>query len=306
MSAATIRTVSHTAACNCTVGTTSRRAARTRTAIRRRSLAAALLGVSLVACDARQLPESTAREAVELRVMTYNIFAGKDESLQPNLDRVAALLDSLSVDVALLQEVDRNTERSGNVDQPGELERLTGMTAVLGRMLHYQGGEFGVAVLSRLPIVSTEVVPLNVEPPEQRADGGTSPRVALHVVVETAAGPVHVLNTHLHAASVGTLRRQELVGLMAWARNRIPPGAHLILGGDLNTRPDSDEIAALGLALRDVWDECGSGDGFTFPASRPDRRIDYLFIRSGDCIVAEVPASLASDHRPMLVTVGLR
>lgn len=214
-------------------------------------------------------------------------------------------LDSLSVDVALLQEIDRNTERSGLVDQPGELERLTGMTAVMGRMMPYQGGDFGVAVLSRIPVVASEVIPLLVEPPGQRADGGTWPRVALHVIVETEAGPLHVLNTHLHAAATGTLRRQELVGLMALAHNTIPPDAFLILGGDLNTRPGTDEIAALGLALRDTWIECGSGEGFTFPASKPDRRIDYLFIRSGSCIQAEVPASVASDHRPVFLTLGL-
>lgn len=261
---------------------------------------------ALAGCSAQPGPEAAAPDAVNVRVMTFNIFAGKDESLQPNLERIAVLLDSLSVDVAMLQEVDRNTERSGNVDQLAELERLTGMTAAFGKMLDYEGGEFGVGMLSRLPILSSEVVPLNVEPPEQRAGGGTAPRVALHAIVETDAGPLHILNTHLHAASVGTLRRQELVGLMAWARNQIPPDAHLVLGGDLNTRPDTDEIGAIGLALRDAWDECGVGSGDTFPASAPDRRIDYLFIRSGSCIDAQVPESLASDHRPVLLRLGLQ
>jgi endonuclease/exonuclease/phosphatase family metal-dependent hydrolase len=240
-----------------------------------------------------------------VRVVSYNIFAGKDEAGQPNLERVAALLDTLGADIVLLQEVDRRTARSGGVDQLAELERLTGLHGTFGRSLDYQGGEYGIAILARWPIAAATVVPLTVEPPQERSGASYEPRVTLHAVVASPAGPIHVLNTHLDPGRAGTYRRQELIGLMARAAREVPPDAHLIVGGDLNTRPDTDEIAALRLALRDAWDACGTGPGETFPASRPDRRIDYLFIRGGQCVAARVPPALASDHRPVFLLLQL-
>src|SRR5690606_8755919 len=57
-----------------------------------------------------------------LTVVSYNIHAGKDAEQRPNLDRVAAVLDTLGADIALLQEVDRRTARSGGEDQVAVLE----------------------------------------------------------------------------------------------------------------------------------------------------------------------------------------
>ena len=47
------------------------------------------------------------------RVLVYNMHAGKDAKGVDNLQRIAALVDSLRADIVLLQEVDRNTQRSG-------------------------------------------------------------------------------------------------------------------------------------------------------------------------------------------------
>jgi endonuclease/exonuclease/phosphatase (EEP) superfamily protein YafD len=60
-----------------------------------------------------------------------------------------------------------------------------------------------------------------------------------------------------------------------------------------------------GMGLRDAWTECGQGDGFTYPADQPTKRIDYLFL-SGmlRCTAAEVIDTRISDHRPLLVTLA--
>lgn len=238
---------------------------------------------------------------IKIRALTYNIHAGADAGGQPNLERVAALLDSLDADVVLLQEVDRGTERSGRVDQLALLERLTARRGAFAKSLDYQGGEYGIAALSRWPIAWARTVPLPVEPPQARAGGAVEPRVGLHLLLTTPAGPLHVLNTHLDPSGPGTYRRQELVGLLAYVTRSIPRDAPLVLGGDLNARPGTDEIAALSLALEDAWRACGRGEGATFPASAPDRRIDYLFLRRAGCRSAQVIPTQASDHRPVLV-----
>ncbi|MBI4544067.1 MAG: endonuclease/exonuclease/phosphatase family protein [Gemmatimonadetes bacterium] len=246
--------------------------------------------------------------AIPIRVVTYNIHAGKDAGGAPNLERVAAVLDSVAADIVLLQEVDRRTARSQDVDQLAELERLTGLHGVFGRTLDYQGGEYGIALLSRWPVAWDSVVPLAVEPPQPRAGGAVEPRAALHVRIATPGGLLDVINTHLDPLQAGTYRRQELVGLLAHVRRGVAGAAPVVVGGDLNTHPGTDEVAALELALVDGWVECGrggGGGGATYPASVPERRIDYLFYRGAGCREASVVASAASDHRPLLLLLHI-
>lgn len=259
----------------------------------------------LAGCAAGTAPPQAdpAGSSGAIRVVSYNIHAGKDAAGERNLERVAAVLDTLAADVVLLQEVDRGTARSGKEDQLATLERLGGMKSAFAKSLDYQGGEYGIALLSRWPIEHAEVVPLDVEPAQPRAGGAVEPRVALYAVIRAPGGALHVLNTHLDPSGAGTYRRQELVGLMAFVARSVPPRARLVVGGDLNTRPGSDEIAALGLALTDAWPGCGEGGGETFPAGSPDRRIDYVFTRGAVCRQARVWSTLTSDHRPVLVVL---
>src|SRR5205085_9000055 len=87
--------------------------------------------------------------ATLLHVLVYNIHAGKDAKGVDSLERVAALVKETAADVVLLQEVDRNTTRSGNVDQVATLTHLTGLYGEFGKSLDYQGGDYGIAILSR-------------------------------------------------------------------------------------------------------------------------------------------------------------
>src|SRR5687768_2521432 len=79
-------------------------------------------------------------ERAPLRVMSYNIHAGKDAAQVHNLERVAELIRSAGADIVLLQEVDRGTERAARQDHLAELARLTGMHSGFGKSLDYQGG----------------------------------------------------------------------------------------------------------------------------------------------------------------------
>jgi len=50
-----------------------------------------------------------------------------------------------------------------------------------------------------------------------------------------------------------------------------------------------------------AWEAGGEGDGFTFPAATPQRRIDYVFVTRGITVDrAWVPETEASDHRPVV------
>lgn len=240
-----------------------------------------------------------------VRVLVYNIHAGKTADGRPNLEEVGRLIRAHSADVVLLQEVDRGTRRSGGVDQLQVLMDATELEGVFGRTLDYDGGEYGIAALSRGGFGYSDTAPLRVVPPPARAGGSHEPRGALVTIVRTRMGRLQAITTHLDASSGEEYRLQELDLLREIVRQRLATGNPLLLGGDMNAVPDSAVIRkALEFGLRDAWAECGKGEGFTFPASKPIRRIDYLFL-SGTlrCTSAEVLDSQASDHRPLLVSV---
>jgi len=238
----------------------------------------------------------------EIRVLVYNIHAGKDAKGVDNLARVAELVRSTRADIALLQEVDRGTTRSGQVDQPAVLSSLTGFNVAFGKTLDYQGGDYGIAVLSRWPIRHDSLISLPVVPPQQRAGGSHEPRGALSAIIQVPDGEVEVLNTHIDASREDFYRRQEMTTLLQLAaRSTGQLRRSMLLGGDLNAEPGSAVIEMIrGSPLRDPWPECGQGSGLSYPYDRPVKRIDYLLLPAGwRCVSARVLETDASDHRPV-------
>jgi endonuclease/exonuclease/phosphatase family metal-dependent hydrolase len=254
-----------------------------------------------------------------VRVLVYNIHAGKDAKGIDNLARVADIVRRTKADIALLQEVDRGTTRSGKVDQPKVLAGLTGFHAAFGKTLDYQGGDYGIAVLSRWPISSDTLFSLPVEPAQARAGGSHEPRGALKAVVQLPAGSVAILNTHIDASREDFYRKQEMTMLLKLVSESIAffqdcsggfcdqtaVRTSTLLGGDLNAEPGSAVIEMVrGSSVRDAWPECGSGAGLSYPADKPVKRIDYLLLPADwTCVTASVIESDASDHRPVLFVI---
>jgi len=268
---------------------------------RSQTLGIALGAMAASACAApRQAsPERTAR------VLVYNIHAGKDAGGVDNVARVAALVDSMDADIALLQEVDRNTTRSGRIDQPATLARLSKRHVAFGKSLDFQGGEYGIAVLSRWPIVSETTFALPVDPPQERSGGSYEPRAALRVIVAAPGGPLAVVNTHLDASNDDRWRRQEIRTVIAIVDSLRERDVPTFAGGDINSTPESAvQALARSAGLRDAWGVCGTGEGLTYPADSAVKRIDYLYLTgSATCAGGVVVRTMASDHRPVLFTV---
>ena len=240
-----------------------------------------------------------------LRVLVFNIHAGTDAARQPNLERVATLIRSTRADLVLLQEVDRGTRRSGGADQLKVLGDLTEYHAAFGRSLDYDGGQYGIAVLARGTIQQHRTEPLPVIPAQSRAGGSYEPRAALMVDTSTRIGPLRAVNTHLDASRDEHYRLQESKHILLLASTLGESGLPVVAGGDFNAEPGSEtHQQLLAGGFRDAWSECGSGDGFTYPADKPVKRIDYLFLTGGlSCSSAQVIDTQISDHRPLLVVV---
>lgn len=246
-----------------------------------------------------------ASPADDVRVLVYNVHAGKDASGKESVQRIADVVKSVDPDIVLFQEVDQRTKRSGGVDQPASYARLTGLRVAFGRSLDYDGGEYGIAVLSRWPIRRDTTIHLPVEPPQERSGGSHEPRVAMSLVIDAPFGRLDVFNTHIDASGEDRWRLQEIKTIERLARDATRGNARAFFGGDFNSTPESavqTELRANG--LRDAWPVCGVGEGLSYPADVPKKRIDYLFLLAGfECMSARVLDANASDHRPVLFTL---
>jgi endonuclease/exonuclease/phosphatase family metal-dependent hydrolase len=253
----------------------------------------------IAACHGRSSPAP----ASTLKVLVYNVHAGKDAKGVDAIQRISDLVKSSGADIVFLQEVDKGTKRSGDVDQPAEYARRTGLHVAFGRSLDYDGGEYGIAMLSRWPITNDTAIHLPVTPAQERSGGSHEPRVAMRATTVTPLGPVALFNTHIDASGTDVWRLQEIQTIIPLAKSE--KNAPVLFGGDFNSTPESkvqNELRASG--MRDSWATCGTGDGLSYPADRPVKRIDYLFLLGGvECTRAEVLVSEASDHRPVLFTV---
>ncbi|MBA3640366.1 MAG: endonuclease/exonuclease/phosphatase family protein [Acidobacteria bacterium] len=246
----------------------------------------------------------------DIRVLVFNMHAGKDAAGTPNLEGVVDVVRSTDADIVLLQEVDRGTGRSGKEDQ---LQRLADLlndggkntySTAFGKSLDFDGGEYGIAALVRGAIDNTRTEALPVQPPQERSGGSQEPRAALMLTAETRLGAMNVLNTHLDSSTDEHYRLQESARVVELTR-AMGGEQGVMAGGDFNAEPGSRTYQRLLFAgLRDAWRSCGSGDGFTYPADKPVKRIDYLFLAGGlRCKSAQVIDSRVSDHRPLLVTI---
>jgi endonuclease/exonuclease/phosphatase family metal-dependent hydrolase len=243
----------------------------------------------------------------DIKVMTYNIHhAGIDAFL--DLKRIAVLINTSGADIIGLQEVDYHfSERSNFEDQAKWLSNFLGMNYAFGANLDYdpiQEGEcrrqYGTAVLSKYPILSAENHLLtNIA----YLENPTEQRGLLETVINVKGNHVQFYNTHLdhQRAEQRALQIKEINDI---ANKKEGP---IIFVGDFNATPESAELLKMTAQYKDVFSELGQNNNFTFPANKPDSRIDYIFtsedvkIRTGEVINTNF-----SDHLPITAELVLK
>src|SRR3954471_14553622 len=132
---------------------------------------------------------------IPVRLVTFNTHHGVGRDEKHDLARLAKLLATADADVICLQEVDRHFgDRSEDVDQAALLPRPRDMQLAWGPAIDEPrdgdrpARQYGNALLSRLPILVSDVHPL---------PGGGGPRVARRSLVELDGGALWVTTTHL-------------------------------------------------------------------------------------------------------------
>lgn len=243
---------------------------------------------------AGSLAGCAASAPVTIRVLTYNIRHGAGMDGRIDLERIAEVIRVTGADLVALQEVDRGVARTDRVDQPRRLGELAGMRVVFEKNIAYQGGEYGNAVLTRLPVEHHE----NHYLPRLHAN---EQRGLLEVQVRVGGRRLTFFATHFdyHPEDQERLASLELLRGLVERRADRP----VIVAGDLNAAPDSAVVRQARAFLNDAL-EAGAGPEFTFPADAPIRRIDYILYNRHPglaCVGCRViPEATASDHRPML------
>ena len=230
--------------------------------------------------------------------MTYNIHVGVGMDKKLDLARIAQVINAQKPDLIGLQEVDRGVERTQRIDEIAELARLTKMDYAFAFNLPYQGGQYGVAILSRFRITATEHRHYkNLREAERR--GFIRAEVMVH------GKKVNFVTTHLdYQYEDGRVFETEQL-LSALRDVEVP----LIVVGDFNDVPTGGAYKLMRALFDDAWAASrANGDGFSYPADRPTKRIDYIFTRQSDGIKTKrvwIVETLASDHVPVVAELEI-
>ena len=208
------------------------------------------------------------------------------------MDRIAGFLLSLQPDLVFLQEVDRGTLRSARMDQAAYLAERLGHVHAFAEAFPFDGGSYGLALTSRLPLLAPRTIHLPHPSPRQD-DGNGEPRIALVASIERLT----VVVTHL-GLSPGERPEQA-----RRIRSELRSHPALLLAGDLNEGPDGAVAREWEGWVRDAFREADGTEEPTDPPGGPNARIDGIFRTTAAPRVrgAFVGPPGYSDHRPVIV-----
>ncbi len=237
-------------------------------------------------------------EATTVKVMTYNIYGAREGGI-PDLKVIAEVIKRANPDIVALQEVDKFTSRNErNGDIAKELGKLTGMEYFFAKAIGIGTGEYGDAVLSKLPIQETKAYSLAVTP-----ELGGEIRSVARILVEKDKKQFYFISTHFdHLQNEGN-RLKQARDFVTLAKSFDKP---MIVGADFNALPTSEPMKI----LREFFHlGCPNGNcsQATFSTSNPKSTIDYLIYSPIDAFTAKsyevyTWANKESDHFPVLAT----
>lgn len=264
----------------------------------RRELNWIFVVAALVSSWAVQPQRIQGEEPITLRVLCYNIHYGQGNDGVYDIARLANVIKAVKPDLVALQEVDVGVLRSGRVHQARKLGELTGMAVRFGPTQHYEGGLFGNAVLTHLPIEDVHIQPLPYT--ESTTERTTYPRGAVVVQVRLPGGnPLKFISTHFQH----NVPDDRVLEAQAINKFFVDDSMPAILAGDMNATPDSEPIQI----LQKSWQNAIDAEAMpSSPSQQPRSRIDFIFYRGAKLKMKHsevLPEVMASDHRPVLAII---
>lgn len=249
----------------------------------------------------RELPAPDGNEKI-FTLATYNVGVfGKSGSNTTQM--VAGMIREMGAQAVSLNELDSMTVRHPTY-QIGDLsDALGGWNRWFAPAIPYQGGLYGVGIVSEpgLKVLSRRKLTL------EKGDGSEQRALAVCEFEDFV-----FCSTHLdHRSDEARLAQARKVDRFL-AENYGASGKPVILCGDFNAEPDSETLAL----MKENWTVL-SPEGFTHSAKNPRKCIDYILVRKGTdgrvtLLEAAIPATftsgdvtVASDHLPVYVRIKI-
>ncbi|MBR0191735.1 MAG: endonuclease/exonuclease/phosphatase family protein [Thermoguttaceae bacterium] len=226
--------------------------------------------------------------AAELKIMSYNIRNGKLlTGTEIVLEEPAKIVLGVDPDIAGIQEMDWHATRSDQRDIPEEFGKLCKMKSYFAPAIDFQGGKYGVGTLTKAEPIRAYNIPLPGKEEQRTLQ-----------VLEFEDYVFFCTHFSLTAAS-----QAESVPIINAEAKKFT-GKPIFIVGDFNAYPNSTTIQEMQKTWRIL-----TPDEYTFPASDPTIRIDYVMTwketgANVEVLEAEVvDAPSQSDHRPIYVKV---
>jgi endonuclease/exonuclease/phosphatase family metal-dependent hydrolase len=238
-----------------------------------------------------------------LKVLTWDIDAGLKRgkgNVEATLRSIADLIALERPDYVGLQSVDKNTSRSGKRDEALVIARRVKMYKRFGAAFNYDGGQYGLAFLSRHPIATMEKTLLDT------SGEWAKRRILLKATLDP---PAYYTDFYLGVTQLAHADAPRLAQATTIA-GELGLKADALLIGDLYEAPSGPAVAALqqSMNLIDLWPQYGAGQGLTTAKAR----FDYVLAglnwwnqsAAGTCAVVVrtyvKPAKGLSSHRPVV------
>jgi len=239
-----------------------------------------------------------------LHILCYNIHHANPPSKPGiiDLEAIAKVIREQTPDLVALQEVDVNTIRSGKTsNQAADLARLSGMPYYyFAKAIDYEGGEYGVAILSRFPMEDMK----NTNLPTAEGTGGEHRTLATAVILLPQGKKILFASTHLDAQRGDTNRLLQINKIAEILQQEKLP---VVIAGDLNAMPSSPVINHLDKFFKR---SCLVDCGFTVPVNIPNKTIDFVAYKPSGAFTVSVHKIIdekyASDHLPVKVVLSVK
>ena len=224
-----------------------------------------------------------------LKLMSYNVRNAKGMDGIHNIQRIANVIINEAPDVVAVQELDSMTTRSGQKYVVGELSERTQMYATYAPAISFQGGKYGIGILSKETPLAIRTYPL---------PGREEARMLL----------VAEFKNYFFACTHLSLTEEDRLASLDIIKNSVGKSEKpYFLAGDLNDKPDSKFIQA----LQQDFQVLTHIKKPTFPAPEPTETIDYIAAwKHGSNDFANLSAQVleepvASDHRPLSIQLRM-
>lgn len=247
--------------------------------------------------------KNAADTGFNLRVLCYNIHHANPPSRPGfiDLEAIANVIKQEQPHLVALQEVDVYTGRSGKTSHQAEhLALRTGMKAYFAKAIAYDGGEYGVAILSKLPMEAMK----NTSLPTAVGTGGEPRTLATAVITLPRGKKILFASTHLDAQRQDTNRLLQINSITQVLQEEKLP---VVIAGDFNAVPSTRIIERLDDHFTRT---CITNCQFTVPQKNPTRTIDFIaYTPAAAFSVVEhevIDEPYASDHLPVKAVIKLK